>query len=424
MYDIDNNLLNRLRTEQQEVRLAFRKLNNNTEINVIETDVVSLSINRYCSDSNGIMIGNTTAAELNVSINNFDSKYTSQQFENCEVAVFVGVHDLLEVNNGDLLTVLDGDYLAISDAIPMGVFIVDEVYREKSTIRIVALDRMVKFDDYVDFTDVEFPCTIADMYDFICTKCGVTSETLSSSLPEKSYSVHNKPDDSELTYRRVLSMIAEINGMCAYFNAVGKLVMKWFDGTRMQIPKSDRFNSEVAENAVTITGVKIVDGDLSYVGGTEDYMIEITGNTLIQTGISNLASRIYTRMSGFTWLPYSAEIFSAPHLYPLDLVKVEGVNNDTTMYNSVVTDVTFKLNANTKIAGKGELASYKRSVITNRTKNQQNQIRVDEQTYTSKTEVAETYTSKTEFNALEVGGANLIKESNTYDYSEYDFYTD
>ena len=411
MYPIDNNLLERFRTEQQEVRLAFRKLNDGSEINIVEADVTSMSINRYCSDSNGVMLGNTTAAELKVSINNFDSKYTSQQFENCEVYAFIGTYDYLELNNGDLLAV-NNDMFALSIGMPMGVFVVDEVYREKSTIRIVALDRMVLFDDYADFSNLAFPCSLGTIYTYICGKCGIEVATSAASLPETSLMVYEAPKDTSLTYRRVLAMIAEINGMCAYFNAFGKLVVKWFDGTRMQVPKSARFESEVAENPVTITGVKIINGDIEYVSGTEDYMIEISGNSLIDEHTAPaLASRLNQRLNGFTWLPYLAEVFASPHLYPLDLVSVEGVNKDTTMYPSIVTDVTFTLNRNTRIAGKGEMASYKRSVITNQTKSERNRIIVDEQTYTT----------KTEFNALEVGGANMIKNSNTFDYEEYDF---
>ena len=37
--------------------------------------------------------------------------------------------------------------------------------------------------------------------------------------------------------------------------------------------------------------------------------------------------------------------------------------------------------------------------------------------------VSATYTTKTEFNGLVIGGGNLIKQSNTYDYPDYDFYS-
>lgn len=426
-YNISENLLDRLRNGLQDCKLVFRNLSNENEITVVEADITDLSINRYCSNSDGIMLGNTSAAELNVSLNNFSQKYTSAQFENTEVFVFIGASDRFVLSNDDLLQLSNGGHLLLSEGMPMGVFIVDEVRREQTTIKIIGLDRMVLFDAYADLTDTSlftFPMTLGALTTAVCQKCGISLSTDVSTLPETSYIVNSAPDDDSLTYRRLISMIAEINGMCAFMDWFGKLTIKWFTNTSEVVTKSVRFNSEVAENAVTVTGVKIVDGQLEYIGGTEDYLLEISGNKLIQHDADTLAQRIYQRLSGFTWLPYTAEIFPSPHLYPLDKVSVEGANNDTSLHASVVTDTTFRLNMNTQIAGKGETASYKRQVIQNKTKSDQIQIDITEQKTSSairKSEERIEMEVTRKINAIEIGGGNMIKNSNTYDYSDYDF---
>lgn len=111
----------------------------------------------------------------------------------------------------------------------MGYFIIDEAPRKLENITVTSLDRMIRFDKYINYYILDFPMTVGALLTRICTIYGFEMGTNANSLPNSSYMIEKTPSDGEFTYRQLISWIAEITGTCAFFDWNGKLVLKWYE---------------------------------------------------------------------------------------------------------------------------------------------------------------------------------------------------
>lgn len=329
----------------------------NDTIVITDEDIRSggLSINRYCSVGGSIGIGSAVAAELMLSLDNSDGKFNGVIFEGADMHVVIKIRDV---------TVEDSPIYSI----PMGYFTVDEAPRMLETINIVALDRMVLLDKAVDKDLLVFPSSIGNLLFQVCGICNLSTDVSFSSQPNGSYMVTVAPESDDLTYRQIVSWIAELTGRCAYINHDGRLQFEFYDTGQIQpvteIGLADRFSSDLAENAITISGVQIVsDEDNKYLAGDEEYAFSIEGNELIRNGEQSVADALFAKLGGFTYTPFSAVIHSSPHLHPTDPVVF--IDKDENEHFSLITEVTFALNRNTSIASVGESALRKGWAATN-----------------------------------------------------------
>lgn len=337
MYQISKLALDAFRScEPQVARIQF---NGTTEsVSFTEEDIVSggLSVNRYCAPSGTAEIGSAVASELTLVLKNDDGKFDDVTFEGAELFVRVGATGAYDTRN----------------YIPLGYFTVDNCPRKLSTITLTALDRMVQFDKAVDPEKFPFPMTLDALYTRICNICNVIPEGRLTGLPNASYMVRGIPEQDGLTYRQILSWIAELTATCAYMNWDGRLVMAWYSEVDEEITPGIRTASDLYESAVTITGVKIKNGETTYQSGSEGYEILIEENGLIGDDAQTIADNIAAKVVGFTYMPFSATLLPSPHLYPLDMVSF--VDKDGGTHPAILTDCTFALNRNTAVAGKGK----------------------------------------------------------------------
>lgn len=312
---------------------------------ITEADIVQggLVINRGSTAGDKLEVGATVASELSVNLDNTDGKFDNVVFEGATLTVKVGI------KKWDAHQWEDAQFYNI----PMGKFIVDNPPRKHTVINLQAFDKMVLFDKFVDNAHLPFPMDIESLLYRICDECGVVLAPQVSSLLNAHYSVYEAPSDENATYRQYLSWICEITGTNAYIDHKGELVLDWYKSTpNITITPSDRFDSDLQENSVTITGVQIIANEESYLSGTDDYCIRIEENPLIQHDFTSLADSLSVRFKDFEYTPYTAVIFSMPHLYPLDsVVFVDKSGNEK---YSIINDYTFTANANTQIAGKGQ----------------------------------------------------------------------
>ncbi|MBR1733804.1 MAG: hypothetical protein IJ729_08770, partial [Alloprevotella sp.] len=290
-------------------------------------------------------IGSAVAAELKLQLDNRDGRFDETTFEGAELFVEIGVKkwDAREWEH------------AIMHWIPCGYFTVDEPPRALRTINLSALDRMVKFDRVVDTSLIQFPISVEMLVNRCCTICGVTlASGQLVNLPNKDYLVSNMPSTEQaITYRNLIRWAAAIMGTCAYIDWEGKLRFQWYVDCEQSIDGSKRYSSDMLEQDVTITGIAFTDTDkVQYLAGTKDYALDMTGNFLIQHDAQQVVNTIYQRIGGFTYRPYTATIKPSPYLFPLDVIDYVDKNGDS--HVSVITNVTFTINGNTKIDGKGE----------------------------------------------------------------------
>lgn len=317
----------------------------NESFSVAENEIVqgSLSIDRYSVSNSKIEVGSAVAAELTLKLKNDDGKYDNTVFEGAEVFVKIGIKkwDAHRWEN------------AVIHWIPCGYFTIDEPPRALSTITISALDRMILFDKTVDTSKLSFPMTVADLLDKICTICGVTMATDITRLPNKDYQITAYPEGQDLTYRTLLQWCAALTGTCAFMNYDGNLELKWYEQTDLIISPSERYNSDMQENDVAITGIYFKDAaNTEYIAGTDDYCLDLSSNGLLQDNVQVVLDTLYVSLKGFSYRPYTATIKSAPYIYPMDMIHYEDAKGE--VHDTIITNVTFGMNLSTSIAGKGE----------------------------------------------------------------------
>lgn len=317
----------------------------NESFSVAENEIVqgSLSIDRYSVSNSKIEVGSAVAAELTLKLKNDDGKYDNTVFEGAEVFVKIGIKkwDAHRWEN------------AVIHWIPCGYFTIDEPPRALSTITISALDRMILFDKTVETDKLSFPMTVADLLNKICTICGVTLATDITRLPNKDYQITAYPKGQDLTYRTLLQWCAALTGTCAFMNYDGNLELKWYEQTDLTISPSERYNSDMQENDVAITGIYFKDAaNTEYIAGTDDYCLDLSSNGLLQDNVQVVLDTLYVSLKGFSYRPYTATIKSAPYIYPMDMIHYEDAKGE--VHDTIITNVTFGMNLSTSIAGKGE----------------------------------------------------------------------
>ena len=319
-----------------------------TAFDITEADIIGApTISRASVSGDKIEIGSAIVSELSLTLDNQDGRYNSKTFEGAELYVVVK----FPLASGSTYSM------------PMGYFTVDETPRKLTAIKLTARDRMARFDRPYD-TELTYPASIYAIVQDACTNCGVTNAVPSNSL-NCTYSVPERPEADNLTYRQVIMWAAELMGLCLFVNYDGQLTAKWYTANTSKheyLEPSDRFisgNTDYAENSITITGVRIVGNDeakTEYLAGTTDYAFNIEGNLLAQESmpLSTIATKILSSRA-ITYLPMSCQTHSFPHLYPLDILKFRTASGDS--YQTILTNVTYTFRQNSKLEGKGQTAT-------------------------------------------------------------------
>ncbi len=307
-------------------------------LTLTEKDIMqgSLSVDRYCSSGSEIEIGSAISSELTFKLDNRDGRYDELNFEGAELYVIIGLRDTAE-------------------RIPLGYFTVDESPRKRSMIELTALDRMMRFSRLADTSKFQKEASVGDYIRESCSLCGVTLHTDISRLPNINHVIHEFPDKKNVTYRQIIQWCAALTGTCAYIDWNGELRLEWYSDNKTDtvITASERYSSDLYEKDITITGIKAEDDDDNvYLAGTDEYVLSLENNPLIQSGYEEVVTALYGKIGGFTYRPYSCEVKPMPHLYPLDTIVF--VDKKGVRHTTIITNATFTMNAHTSLQGVGE----------------------------------------------------------------------
>ena len=186
-----------------------------------ENDIISgsLSIDRYSVTGDRIEIGTASAGELSFKIKNYSSEWANTKFEGCEMYVRIGIADWTQNPTESQI-----------NFIPCGYFTVDKPVKNAQILEITALDRMAKFDKYVDTASLLATYNPRTLIDFCCTQCGVVLANGSdiTNYPNADYSVAIPENVGELTYRNLLQSACMLLGTCAFIDWNGLLRIGWY----------------------------------------------------------------------------------------------------------------------------------------------------------------------------------------------------
>lgn len=303
-----------------------------------EADIIqgSFTIDRACVSGSSFEFGNMIASELSLTLDNADGRWNDTAFAGVKLTPVITVTD------PDITKLDDGTYGHLTVSIPMGIYTVDESPRHLAHIELKALDRMAQFDKEASVTSG----TTMSLIRQACADCNVPMGDIS--LADRTLSL---PDDytEKPTWRQILVWIGQIYCLNGYIDRNGKFQMGWYADAGFNLKPSERFESDIEEKPVDITGVQI--GETVY--GDTGYVISVDGNEYINDdNRDSIGKSLAATLKGFTYYPFNSTVIARPEIDLMDVGTYEKA--DGTKMPVIVTNTNFTLNGSTVIEGHGE----------------------------------------------------------------------
>lgn len=381
MRDISNRFKNEQDNDNRNyLKYADITLTDGTIINLTNADFWSngMKFEDSVSDDNVFKIGSANINTLNLSINNFDGKYTDYDFTDATVICYVGIElesedtsALLDTTGDKILDTTGNEIIVHKNALIEKIRIctmtvIDTPYQNTTIIELQCEDNMRKFDRDYSASKLRYPATRKQIIQDACKVCGVTLDTLN--FYQDSYQIPARPDDEALTFRQVLAWVCQIGCQYARCDKYGRLTIKWYDteiadANRVVIKSTNGFTPNLDD--VVITGVQVTEylestseneGASSYLYGEEGYVLKISENKLIPQGTGEVvASIIGEKCVGMSFRPFETECLTDIVLEAGDAVLITDRKGEK--YKSFLTNVVLQPGSFEQISCNAESAA-------------------------------------------------------------------
>lgn len=329
-------------------------------LDLTDADIVggSLVYNESSQTGEDFTIGGTVASDLTVSILN-KPEYAGIEFMGATVLVSVG----LELLQGMMLTYEDLKHYTYSELadylygelgsdqyeyVPLGIFNIDEVGKQRNTIKLKAIDNMINLDKPYSLSNLSYPATLYQIYVNICNVADVQVGTVS--FPNMSYVVQERPSE-DLTFRDVLGYVAELSGTFAKMSRAGALELTWYKPSGITLLPSNRFDFIPRDDLVQIKGVMATVDDTTYLAGTDEYVVDLSENPLLQGGYETVLPNIYNNVKDTAFTPFTSGWQGNPAMQAGDIITQ--IDRDGKAYNTLVTNSTYKYRGRSSLSAKG-----------------------------------------------------------------------
>lgn len=327
-------------------------------LTLTDKDIVLSSI-RFSEASQAgeeFMPGGVVSKTFDISIIN-KPEYANINFEGAtvipQVALFLSKNTSAEsyfTNATQPSEFEEGNGEELWERIPLGVFYIDEPLKERNAINIKSVDSMIKLDKPYSLSTLSYPATLYQIYVDICNFIDVQVGTLN--FPNKDITVSEKPSDN-YTFRDVLKCVSELAGRFSIMNRVDALELRWYTESGLTITPMNRMYFKTKEYSVKISGVQTTIDDVTYLYGTSGYVIDFSGNFLLQA-ISNyglVLQNITEAISALQFVPYESSWQGNPALEVGDIITQ--IDRDGNEYKTIVTHNTYKYRGQGTIFAKG-----------------------------------------------------------------------
>lgn len=381
MRDISNRFKNEQDNDNRNyLKYADITLTDGTIINLTNADFWSngMKFEDSVSDDNVFKIGSANINTLNLSINNFDGKYTDYDFTDATVICYVGIElesedtsALLDTTGDKILDTTGNEIIVHKNALIEKIRIctmtvIDTPYQNTTIIELQCEDNMQKFDRDYSASKLKYPATRKQIIQDACKVCGVTLDTLN--FYQDSYQIPARPDDEALTFRQVIAWVCQIGCQYARCDKYGRLTIKWYDteiadANRVVIKSTNGFTPNLDD--VVITGVQVTEylestseneEASSYLYGEEGYVLKISENKLIPQGTGEVvASIIGEKCIGMSFRPFETECLTDIVLEAGDAVLI--IDRKGKKYKSFLTNVVLQPGSFEQISCNAESAA-------------------------------------------------------------------
>ena len=381
MRDISDRFKNEQNNDNRNyLKYADITLTDGTVINLTNADFWSngMKFEDSVSDDNTFNIGSANINTLNLSINNFDGKYTDYDFTDATVICYVGIElepedtsALLDTTGDKILDTTGNEIIVHKNALIEKIRIctmtvIDTPYQNTTIIELECEDNMRKFDRDYSASKLKYPATRKQIMQDACKVCGVTLDTLN--FYQDSYQIPARPDDEALTFRQVIAWTCQIGCQYARCDKYGRLTIKWYDteitdANRVAINSTNGFTPNLDD--VVITGVQVTEyleststdeEASSYLYGEEGYVLKISANKLIPQGTGEVVANIIgEKCVGMSFRPFETECLTDIVLEAGDAVLI--TDRKGNKYKSYLTNVVLQPGSFEQISCNAESAA-------------------------------------------------------------------
>lgn len=294
-------MINMSDTFKSKIYSSERYLEANVLINNVDyrTDIIKDFNYQSSIASNSFAIGSTNASTFEITLNELVETIE----ENQEVKPYIGIIG--------------------AESIPLGVFYIKEIKRDRNakTTKIKCQDKMMYLNELYK-TDLAFPAKIRDVIQDISNK--VKMEFVPTHIS------YNKEVQKleKVSYREMLSYLAQIEGCFVVFDRYGKLEFRKFNRTQKKITKNNYFlgGLEVNDVEYKLNGItadlKNKEKTILASGSAVGNQINIVNPLMKQ----DYLDEVYTYLKQFIFKPYTVNWQGNPALEVGDFIQVEIAN--------------------------------------------------------------------------------------------------
>jgi len=329
-------------------------------LNLTDKDIVSGSLTYTESSQAGedFTIGGTVASDIEFTILN-KPEYADIEFMGATVLVSIGLEliqgmgltyeDLKQYTYEQLKQFTYGQLRDdIWEHVPLGIFNIDDVNKQRNTIQIKAIDNMINLDKPYSLSQLGYPATLFQIYVDICNICDVMVGTID--FPNKDYVVQEKPV-GDYSCRDILGYIAELSGTFARMNRSGALELTWYKPTGLILTPTNRFNFKPRDDKIRITGVMATVDDTTYLAGTDEYAVDLTENPLLQGDYETVLLNIYNNIKDTEFTPFESNWQGNPAIQAGDMITQ--IDRDGKVFPTLVTSSTYKYRGSSTLKAEG-----------------------------------------------------------------------
>ena len=294
-------MINMSDTFKSKIYSSERYLEANVLINNVDyrTDIIKDFNYNSSIASNSFTIGSTNASTFEITLN----KLVETIEENQEVKPYIGIIG--------------------AESIPLGVFYIKEIKRDRNakTTKIKCQDKMMYLNELYK-TDLAFPAKIRDVIQDISYK--VKMEFVPTHIS------YNKEVQKleKVSYREMLSYLAQIEGCFVVFDRYGKLEFRKFNRTQEKITKNNYFlgGLEVNDVEYKLNGItadlKNKEKTILASGSAVGNQINIVNPLMKQ----DYLDEVYNYLKQFIFKPYTVNWQGNPALEVGDFIQIEVAN--------------------------------------------------------------------------------------------------
>ena len=294
-------MINMSDTFKSKIYSSERYLEANVLINNVDyrTDIIKDFNYNSSIASNSFTIGSTNASTFEITLNELVETIE----ENQEVKPYIGIIG--------------------AESIPIGVFYIREIKRDRNakTTKIKCQDKMMYLNELYK-TDLAFPAKIRDIIQDISDK--VKMEFVPTHIS------YNKEVQKleKVSYREMLSYLAQIEGCFVVFDRYGKLEFRKFNRTQEKITKNNYFLSGLVVNDVEYK-LNGITADLKNKEKTILASGSVVGNQINLVNPlmkQDYLDEVYTYLKQFVFKPYTVNWQGNPALEVGDFLQIEVAN--------------------------------------------------------------------------------------------------